>query len=475
MSPTLLRLAVLATAGLLGAAELAPSADLGGVADVAPRTWFLLNAAPDDRAVAAQVPRRREFAIGAARQVDAERGLGVHVEGVWSPVRAAHEAEPVRVDEILLGIGGNLERPGETFAWRLAVTGGFRILTDLHTAEYDRGENRVLRGDTYHSEGAEEDPDTVDPLINAHWTGLVRLTASDPLRKAPVDLVIDARAQRILPFDGGSDADLDLRLETMVVLPSRTTLSWFGLTWQRLAQPTSGSRALEAVTEQESGWWFASGGALRVGARGDWLVEVGSSVDLASGIAVGTVGAQRTGDPPRATADGTSSLELVVLRGGNGTSAGIASGDQLKLYGPLELRSEIRTLVGDRSEPAGAETADALRLDALLRAQLPFALTPLVRLGPEAAFGLGLRRDAAEFPDRSFAAANRIEATGDIGVAGRVSTAWKDGIASLGASLGWSWWQTLGGDDAITASGQSIPLDDSGSGLIMRFGLLATF
>jgi hypothetical protein len=146
------------------------------------------------------------------------------------------------------------------------------------------------------------------------------------------------------------------------------------------------------------------------------------------------VGVARTGDPARAGHPGTSSLEVVLLRGENGTSAGIASGDQLKKYGAVELRSEIRTLVGDRSEPEGAVTADALRLDGLLRAQLAFDLTPLVRLGPEAAFGLGLRRDAVEFTDHSFAAANRVEMTGDIGVAGRVSTAWKDGIASLGAA-----------------------------------------
>ena len=475
MSPTLLRIAGLAVASLLGAAELAPSADLGGLPDVAPRTWFMFNVAPDDKAVAAQVPRRREVAIGAAKQVDVERGLGVHVEGVWSPVRASREDPAVRVDEILFGLGGNLERPGERFAWRLALTGGVRVLTDLHTAELDRGEHRILRGGTYQNEGQEEDPDTIDPLLNAHWTGLVRLTDSDPLREAPVDLVVDARGTRILPFDGSGNNDLDLRLETLVVLPSRTTLSWFGLTWQRLAQPTGDSRALAAVSELECGWWFASGGALRVGARGDWLIEVGSSIDLASGIAVGTLGVERTGDPPRATADGTSSLEIVILRGDNGTSAGIASGDQLKKYGAVELRSEIRTLVGDRSEPEGAVTADALRLDGLLRAQLAVDLTPLVRLGPEAAFGLGLRRDAVEFPDHSFAAANRVEMTGDIGVTGRVSTAWKDGIASLGASLGWSWWQSLGGDEAITAQGQSIDLDSSGSGLIFRAGLLATF
>lgn len=477
MPASLLRCAGLAAViGGAAAAELAPSADLGGVPDVAPRTWFLFNAAPDDKAVSAQVPRRREIVIGASRPLAEEGGLGVHVEGAWSPVRAAREEPPARVDELLAGIGASYERPGEAFAWRLSATLGLRWLTDLKTAEWDRFEHRLLRGDDYRSEGQEEDPDTVDPLIAANWTGLVRLTDSDPLRGKPIDLAIHTRALRLLPLDRDEDdGDLDLRLGATLLLPSRTTVSWFGLTWQRLGQPDGGSRALAAADDQESGWWFASGGALRVGSAGAWLVEVGSAVDLASGVAVGTVGAQRTGDPPRAADPGTSSLEMVVLHGGNGLSAGIASGDQLKAWERGELRSEIRTLVGDRHEPAGAVTADALRLDALLRGQLPFAIGQRVRLGPEAAIGLGLRRDAVEFPDRSFAATNRLEATGDIGIAGRVSTSWQDGIAALGASLGWSWWQALGGDERLAAQGSSIELDSSGSGLVLRVGMMATF
>ncbi len=476
MSPTLLRLAGLgAVLGCLGAAELAPSADRGGLPNLAPRTWINVSVAPDDQAVAAQVPRRREVAIGAAAEVDPEHGLGVHVEGVWSPVRAPREPPSARVDELLAGIGAHLERPGETFAWRLAVTAGVRVLTDLKTAELDRAENRLLRGVAYHSEGNPEHPDTVDALLTAHWTSLVRLTDSDPIRDKPVDLVIDARALRVLPSDGHGSAIPDLRLGAELVLPSRTTVSWFGLQWQGSSQPSGDSHALEAVSNDESGWWFASGGALRLGSQGAWLVELGSSLNLASGIAVGSLGVVRTADPPRSADPGTSSLEVVVMRGGNGTSAGIASGDQLQVYDPVEIRTEIRTLIGDRSDPPGAVTADAVRLDALLRAQLPFKPTPLVSIGPEVAIGLGLRRDAVEFIDHTYATANRIEATGDFGLAGRVSTGWGDGIASLGASLGWAWWQALGGGDTLDGEGQSIPLEHAGSGLIMRVGLLATF
>lgn len=466
---------LLSAAACLGAAELAPSADQGGLPDLAPRFWFDLNIAPDDQSVAAQVPRRRETVIGASRQIDAERGLGVHVEGIWSPVRAARAEPPVRTDELLFGIGGNLERPGERFAWRLAATGGVRILTDLHTAEFDRGEHRILRGEGYQSEGQEEDPDDVAGLLSAHWTGRLRVTDSDPLREKPVEAMLDARVIRLLPFDGNDDGDPDLRLSFLVLLPSRTTAGWFGLTWQRLAQPDGGSRAVAAVSDLEDGWWFSSGGALRLGADGSWLVEVGSAVDLASGVAVGTLGVVRSEDKATASHDGTSSLEFVLMRGDAGTSAGIASGDQLKKSGGLELRSEIRTLLGERSEPAGAVAADAVRLDALLRGQATMTLGEKVRLGPEAALGLGLRRDAVEFPGNTYAFANRVVLTGDIGVAGRVSTSWNDGIASLGVSLGWGWWTALGGDEQLSEGGQTIDLHDADDGLILRAGLLATF
>lgn len=474
MPPLPLRLTGLAiSASLLAASELAPSVDLGSVPEIAPRTWFLFNFAPDDQAVAAQTPRRREVAIGFNRIINEERGLGLHVEGVWSPVRAPREVPPARVDELLGGIGVSLERPGDAFGWRLALTAGVRVLTDLGTAELDRGENRLFRGTPYHSEGAAENPGTVDPLLVASATGLWRLTDSDPLRKKPIDLAFGARATQILPADGDGNGDTDLRISATLLLPSRTTQGWFGLTWQRLAQPAGDSRALAGINNDESGWWFTSGGALRLGAHGDWLVEVGSALDLASGVAVGTLGVVRTNDPPRATNPGTSSIELVILRAEH-TSAGIAAGDQLKTWGPLVLRSEIRGLIGDRSQPPGTVTADALRLDALLRLQLPLKPVPWLALGPEGSFGVGLRRDAVQFAQR-FAVANRLEATGDIGLAGQVATGWKDGIAALEGSIGYAWWQALGGDENLTAGGSSFPLDHSGSGIILRFGLQASF
>lgn len=476
MSPTLLRLAVAAaSAGLLTASELAPSADLGALPEIAPRTWFQFNAAPDDQAVAAQVPRRRETAIGAAAVVSPEHGLAVFAEGVWSPVRAPREDPAVRVDELLGGIGVAIERPGETFGWRLAVTGGVRVLTNLHSAELDRIENQTLRGGDYHAEGQPEDPSSVDPVLALRYTALIRLTAADPLRHAPVDLALGARAMRVFPFDGAGDSGTpDLRLNAKLLLPTRTTVSWFGLTWQQMSQPASGSRALAAIGDEEAGVWFDSGGALRLGAKGDWLVEVGSAVDLRAGVAIGTLGAVHTGDPPRATADGTGSLALVVRRG-DYTSAGIATGDQLTLLGPAVLRSEIRTLIGDRHEPAGTVTADAVSLDGMLRIQLPFRPVPLVAIGPEAALGLGLRRDAMEFPNQTFVSASRIELVGDVGVAGRVATGWKDGIASLEGTLGWGWWQALGGAESLSGQGVAVPLASSDGGLIMRFGLLALF
>lgn len=478
MPQPLLRLAILAVAGSAGlaASELAPSADLGALPEISPRSWGFFNFAPDDQAVSAQVPRRRELAIGMSRIVDAERGLGLHAEVVWSPVRAIRADPPSRVDEVIAGFGASIERPMQdgVFGWRLSLTAGFRALADLHTAEYDRAEHRLLHGEAYHAEGSPESPDTADPVLAARFASIIRLTESDPLRHAPVDISLGARALRVIPHDGDGDKGMpDLRLQTSLLLPTRTTVSWFTLSWQQANQP-AGSAALADVSDEESGWWFSSGGGLRLGAHGDWLVEVGSAMDLRTGVAVGTLGVVRTGDPPRAKADGTSSLEVVMVRGDH-VSAGIATGDQLKVYGPVVLRSEIRTLIGDRSEPEGAVTADAVRLDAQLRAQLPLRPVPIVAIGPEAAVGLGLRRDAVQFANQSFASASRVEACGDIGLAGRVATGWKDGIASLEGSLGWAWWQALGGAEDLAAQGTTVPLAGSGSGIIMRLGFLALF
>lgn len=473
MIPPALRFAALAAAaGLLAGSELAPSASLGAVPEIAPRTWFMFNFAPDDQAVAAQAPRRRETAIGASTIIDEARGLGVHVEGVWSPVRAPRASPPSRVDELMTGIGASLERPGDAFGWRLALTGGVRVLTDLGTAELDRAEHGIFRGSDYHNEGEAEHPDSVDPLLAARWTGLIRVTDSDPLRKKPIDLSVGVRAIQLLGFDG--DGGNDLRAQATLLLPSRTTVSWFGLTWQQLHQDNDGSLALDAIDEAESGWWFTSGGALRLGTRGNWLLEIGSALQLQTGVTVGTLGVVRSGDPPRAGGDGTASIGLVAVQDDH-VSAGIAAGDQLTTFGPAVLRSEIRTLVGDRSQPEGTVTADALRLDAMLRLQLPLRLTPRVAVGPEAAFGLGLRRDAAQFPDQEFAAVNRIEAVGDIGIAGQVATGWTDGIAALEGSIGWSWWQALGGAERLESGDDSYALRSSGGGLILRVGLMAAF
>ena len=475
MPPLPLRLTgLVVSASLLAAAELAPSADLGSAPELAPRTWFMFNFAPDDQAVAAQTPRRREVVIGTSRTIDQALGLNIHVEGVWSPVRAPRGVPPARVDELLGGIGASLERPGDAFGWRLALTAGLRALTDLGTAELDRAENRIFRGTPYHSEGAAENPGTVDALLAARASALIRVTDSDPLRQKPIDLALGARATQVLPADGEGNGDTDLRLSAVLLLPSRITLSWFGLTWQRLGQPVGGSRALETVNGDESAWWFTSGGALRLGGRGDWLIELGSALDLHSGVTVGTLGVVRSGDPPRAGTAGTSSLELVVLRAEH-TAAGIAAGDKLTVLGPLELRSEIRTLVGDRSQPEGAVSADSLRLDGLLRLRLPYKLTPVVAFGPEVGLGLGLRRDAVQFTSQEFAAVNRFEATGDLSLAGQVATGWQGGIAALGCSLGWAWWQALDGGDELSANGLAIPLDRSGGGMIVRFGLQASF
>ncbi len=176
----------------------------------------------------------------------------------------------------------------------------------------------------------------------------------------------------------------------------------------------------------------------------------------------------------RAGGDGTASIELVALQDDH-LSAGIAAGDLVTTFGQAVLRSEIRTLVGDRTQPEGTISADALRLDAMLRVQLPLRLNPQVAVGPEAAFGLGLRRDAAQFPGQEFAAVNRVEATGDIGIAGQVATGWTEGIASLEGSIGWSWWQALGGAERLESGGNSYALSTSGGGLIVRVGLMAAF
>lgn len=472
------RLACLAAAaGALAAAELAPSADLGAMPEIAPRTWALLNIATDDQSVAAQVPRRRELALGASRIVDAGRGLGVHAEGVWAPLRAPRADPAVRVDALIAGIGASIERPGERFGWRLALTAGFRHLGDLGGEDLDRAESRLLRDTAYRGEGVVEHPDQTDPLVAARWASMWRLTDSDPLRQAPVDVVAGARVVRMLGLADGAEPETRLRLQLAVMLPSRTTASWFGLWWQDADSPSGGggaSRALATIDDDEEGLWFASGGALRLGARGDWVMQVGSALDLDSGAAVGSLGVVRTGDPPRATADGTSSLSFVMVRGER-TAAGIATGDQLLVRGPAVLRSEIRTLIGDRAAPAAAVAADALRLDALLRVQLPLRIVPAVAIGPEAAVGLGVRRDAAEFAGRTFAAASRPEAVADLGLAGRVATGWQDGIASLEAAIGWAWWRALGGADALSSGGAAIPLDDAGDGMILRLGMLATF
>lgn len=469
----MLRLACLAAAaGILAASELSPSANLGAVPEIAPRTWFVFNFAPDDQAVAAQAPRRRETAIGASAAADAERGLRVHVEGVWSPVRAPRAAPPSRLDELRLGIGASIERPGDAFGWRLAGTVGLRVLTDLGTAELDRFENGIFRGTAYRNEGQEESPDSVDPLLGARWTGLLRVTDSDPLRGKPIDLALGARAIHLVGRDG--DGGGELRLQASVLLPTRTTVSWFGLAWQDLGHDDDGSAALRGIDEVESGWWFTSGGALRLGARGQWLVQVGSALQLQTGATVGTFGIVRSGDPPRAGGDGTASIGLVAVREER-VSAGLAAGDQLAVLGPAVLRSEIRTLVGDRSEPPGTVAADALRLDALLRLQLPLRLVPRVALGPEIALGLGLRRDAAQFPDGAFAAVNRVQAAGDIGLAGQIATGWTDGIAALEGAIGWSWWQALGGGERLESGGDSYDLRGSGGGLVLRVGLMAAF
>lgn len=463
---------LLAAAGALGASELAPSANLGAVPEIAPRTWFIFNFAPDDQAVAAQAPRRRETAIGASAPLDPGRGLHVHAEGVWSPVRAPQAEPPSRVDELRWGIGASIERPGDAFGWRLAATAGMRVLTDLGSAELDRGENDLFRGSRYRDEGDEEHPDSADPLLAARWTGLLRITDSDPLREKPIDLALGARAIRQIGLDG--DGGGDVRVQATLMLPTRTTQSWFGLTWQELDQDADGSLALAAADEAESGWWFASGGALRLGTQGNWLVEIGSALQLQTGTTVGTLAVVRSGDPPRAAGDGTASIQLVAMRD-EGLSAGIAAGDQLTLLGPAVLRSEIRTLVGDRSEPPGTDGADALRLDALLRLQLPLRIGSLVAIGPEAAFGLGVRRDAAEFPDQPSVAVNRVEAVGDVGLAGRVATGWTDGIAALEGAIGWGWWQALGGEERLEGGGVGYDLRSSGGGLIIRAGLMATF
>jgi hypothetical protein len=352
------------------------------------------------------------------------------------------------------------------------VTAGMRVLTDLGTSELDRGENSIFRGTDYHSEGEAEHPDTVDPLLAARWTGLIRVTDSDPLRKKPIDLSVGIRAIQLLGFDGNGGNDL--RAQATLLLPSRTTVSWFGLTWQQLNTDNDGSVALDDIDEAESGWWFTSGGALRLGTHGNWLIEIGSALQLQSGVTVGTLGVVRSGDPPRASGDGTASIELVAMQDDH-VSAGIAAGDQLTVFGPAVLRSEIRTLVGDRSQPEGTVTADALRLDAMLRMQLPLHLTPQVAVGPEAAFGLGLRRDAAQFPGQEFAAVNRVELVGDIGIAGQVATGWTAGIAALEGSFGWGWWQALGGAERLESGQDSYALTSSGGGMIMRVGLMAAF
>lgn len=463
-------LPLLFAAAAVGAAELAPSADLGGPVEIAPRTWFIANLAPDDQAVAAQAPRRRELAIGTSRVVDATRGLSMHVEGVWSPARAARAEPPVRVDELRAGIGVGLEGGDDALRWRLAATGAVRALVDTHSRRLDRLENGIFRGGSYRSEGDPQQPDEFAPLLAAQAGAVWRLTDKDPLREAPVDVGLAVRATH-LPTEGGEPG---LRVQAMLLLPTRTTQSWFGFAWQGAGEADDAPRAIAAVDDVEAGWWFVSGGSLRVGAAGDWLFEVGSALDLADGVAVGTLGVVRSGAGPRSGEDGTSSLQAVLLRGDH-TAAGIATGDQLKVYGPLRVRSEIRTLIGDRHEPPGAVTADALRLDGMLRLQLPLTLAPHVSFGPEAAGGLGLRRDAVEFPDRTFAALHRVVATGDVGVAGRVATGWQGGIAALEASLGLAWWQALGGEELVAAPGFSAPVEDSGTGVIMRFGLLAVF
>jgi hypothetical protein len=182
----------------------------------------------------------------------------------------------------------------------------------------------------------------------------------------------------------------------------------------------------------------------------------------------------RTADPPRAQADGTSCLELVAMPGDR-LQTGLATGDELKRYGPIVLRSEIRTLIGGQHAPAGTVAADAIRLDALLRAQIPWKPVSAVAIGPEAAFGAGLRRDAAAYFDGTFASSQRGEFAGDLGLAAHIATGWKGGIAALEGACGWAWWQAPWGADELSSNGVSVPLDRSGSGIILRFGFLAQF
>lgn len=469
---------VAALGGAAVAAELAPTADLGGLPLVTPRTWLMLNFAPDDQSVSAQAPRRREFVIGVAQPVLPEQGVVLQGEAVWSPVRALLRTPPshppVRVDELLLGAGPAIERPmGDgRIGWRLSATLGVRILTDMGSATLDRGEHRLFYDESYDDEGDGEDVRRADAVLALRWVARIRLTEADPLRQAPLDLAIDARALRVFPHDGaGSTGRPDWRVATLLVMPTRTTASWLGFIWQQTSQPAN-ALALAAVQEAESGWWFSSGGALRLGAEGRWLIEVGSALDLHSGVAVGTLGFVAATDPPRAIEDGTSSLAAVIVPGRR-LASGVATGDEITRRGAAILRSEIRTLIGDQRDVPGA-TADAVRVDGMLRGQLPWQVLPQVAMGPEAAVGLGLRRDAAAFAVGGYASTQRIEAVGDVGLALRVATGWKGGIAAVEVAGGWAGWLAPGGQ-TLSHAGVDVELESKGSGAIFRVGLMARF
>ncbi len=463
------------------ASELAPSADLGALPMIAPREWLLQNFAPDDNTVGALVPRRREIAIGFARPVWPAEGIGVQLEGVWSPVRAESATMALRVDELILGGGLHWERPmaEDRFGWRLSGTLGVRALTDAGSKRLDTWESALLHGGGGSGTGQPEHPDRADGIGALNAAARFRVTDSAPISQAPLDLAISGRALRIFASDGRNDPLPDLRLGAVVVMPTRTTQSWFGATWQGHAQPAN-SQALAEVRRQEDGWWFVSGGALRLGAQGDWLVEVGSALNPRTGTAVGTLGVARTGDPPRANADGTSTLALVVLPG-ESTAYGLATGDEMRRSGPFILKREIRTIVGSDPADAAGATTDAIRLDVLLRGQAPWRPLPLLAIGPEVGFGLGVRHDAARFPaippeTRSGTASlQRAEVVADAGLGAQLSTGWKGGIGAIEGALGWSWWRTLGGPHQLSGGGGSIDLPQSGGGPIVRLGLLARF